>query len=152
MTKTKIPRYGKTKKLKGESVVRKDIILYNSDGSKIKEDEQAKQLEDFWKTIYKAKENKIIEIWNDERRSEYETELEIIQTKVTHFLRVREGDNDPWREWKIHPSLREHLDMTLQCEKSGIQPMKTTDIYITKEEVEKQLSKMKITKLQVQMA
>lgn len=46
----------------------------------------------------------------------------------------------------MHPDLREHLHMTLQCEKSGTESVKITDIYITKEEVEKQLSKIKNNK------
>lgn len=44
------------KKLKGESIVRKNIILYYHNGSKISK-------------VDTAEENRIREVWNDEKRN-----------------------------------------------------------------------------------
>ena len=50
------------KKLKGESIERKEIILYNLDGSKMKIEEQPKQLEEYWTGLYRARNNNIKEV------------------------------------------------------------------------------------------
>lgn len=51
------------KKLKAESIICKDIILYNLDGSKMDILEQ-KQPKDFWKTVYRAtKKSQRCSIW-----------------------------------------------------------------------------------------
>lgn len=96
--------------------------------------EQPKQLEEFWKTVYRSRENKTAEVWNTERRNQYEYECEVTQTRMNEYLRVRGGRNH-WTEWEINPNLKEHLDIALQCEEIGAQPMKVIDVYMTKEKV-----------------
>ena len=67
------------KKLKGESIERKEIILYNLDGSKMKIEEQPKQLEEYWTGLYRARNNNIKEVQNNEKRREYELKYEQIK-------------------------------------------------------------------------
>ena len=82
--------------IKGESTERREIILYNSDGSKMKEDEQPRQLEIFWTSLYGARSNNIEEVWNLEKRNEYEQQHEDTKERISEYLRVEEDRN--WTE------------------------------------------------------
>ena len=82
--------------IKGESTERREIILYNPDGSKMKEDEQPRQLEIFWTSLYGARSNNIEEVWNLEKRNEYEQQHEDTKERISEYLRVEEDRN--WTE------------------------------------------------------
>ena len=82
--------------IKGESTERREIILYNPDGSKMKQDEQPRQLEIFWTSLYGARSNNIEEVWNLEKRNEYEQQHEDTKERISEYLRVEEDRN--WTE------------------------------------------------------
>ncbi len=119
--------------------MRKKIILYDSDESELNVDEQPKELERFWTSLYRSRNNNIEEVWNMEKRNEYEQQQEDIQEKMKEHLRIEENGNQT--DWRVNPILREHLDVVIQCEKVAVQPMGDADIQITSQEIKRQLQK-----------
>ena len=110
----------------------------------MKAEEQPKQIEAFWTSLYRARSNDIEEVWNLEKQNQYKQQYESKKERVREYMRVEEDEN--WTEWKVNPNLREHLDMAGQCRKMGIQPMNDNDIHTTTQEIRNQLQKTKIKK------
>merc|ERR1712002_1087356 len=81
----------------GKRKIQEDIQLYSEEGIKMDKDEAEKEIKRFWgESIYKMHENKIEEVWGEEKRRKYSEEL------------IREA-----QEINI-TGLREHLDMVMR--------------------------------------
>ena len=67
-------------KLKGNDRESKKLDLYREDGSKVeREGEVVQEMLNFWRKIYKCRENGAKELWNPDRKKQYERETQVWQ-------------------------------------------------------------------------
>ena len=118
---------GKKKKTK------KEIILYDDAGNKMKPEKYSTEIKSFWKTIYMNHENSIGEVWNEGIMQDYAQTLEEYNRRTTVNIQNEEIEI-PWM-------LREHMDAGYPVDQDEIQPMHNCEI--TDTEIELQLKETK---------
>lgn len=108
---------------------RKEIIkLHDEQGNELNEEEAKIELLNFWSGVYQRHANEIGEVWNAERRQEYERAL----TETREEMEINE---------QIIPyHLREHMDMVVRID-NIIRPMK--EPVIDEERIKKCLKKLR---------
>ena len=141
---------GAYKKVKGETLKDKTIVLYNNDGTNMDKSIQPVAIDNFWNTVYRSRENRI-DVWNVETRHQYESTLEEANRKHCPSLQVRRDRNGQWEEINAPSNPRENMDMAFRCEETCIKPMTRLDIN-SSVEVRHQLKKTKSKRAQDQMS
>ena len=123
------------KKLKGEPLEEKrEIMIYDENGVKLKDEDIPEKIESFWKQVYQRHDNKIDEIWNQEQQKKYEINTE---TEKNRKMIAVTGEQE---SQLVRYEIREHMDLvsrTLQY----IEPM--NDHKVTMEEVRATIEKSK---------
>ena len=118
------------KRLKGNSKSIKEVYLYDGEGEKLASDKSKEVFINYWTSIYKKHENKINEIWNEERKMNYILEYE-----------AQEQSNMILEDGIIAPDyMEEHMNMLCKVNKR-IRNMEYPKITI--QEVTKYLKNLK---------
>ena len=112
----------------GQKKTPQDKDIYEEDGSKIRKAEEPEKLERSWKPIYQQHQNETKISW---------------QNQTENYKREMENENIIIGGTRYHHNMLEHLDMAMETV-NYITPMKKP--VITKQDVEKQINKMKSNK------
>ena len=96
-----------------------------------------------WKIVYTTHENRIYEVWNEERRREY---IEELRERENECKNTRATDTDGNEVGIIAQQLREHYDMAFKCEQKTPRPMIEEEAQISTNDIKTQLKKIKLRK------
>ena len=121
------------KKLQGREVQERRGRMYGEYGEEIDEELEGEVMMSKWKEIYQKNENKVVEVWNEERRDQYERDrengirelemrrIEREETNIPGVVRLRVGTGV--EEWmKDVRFVEEDVKRRLKRVKSGKQP------------------------------
>lgn len=70
-------------KLKGsEKKENNTIRIFGEDGHELEKCKMKEEIENFWSTVYRKHESNTSEVWNNERKEEYEKDYEEMKKKI----------------------------------------------------------------------
>lgn len=95
------------KKLRGQDIKRNDCIEIYKEGKKLHGNEMEVELVNYWKGIYQKESNNIPNVWNEEKRREYERGL----SDESNMVITIGGE-----KFEVPDILREHMDAAGEVE------------------------------------
>ena len=113
----------------------KEIVLYDNNGNKLREEVIPSALEDTWKKILQMHPNEVHEEWNPELRRKYREEINNWNNTCEHRYRIgitnRRGVFvHEYDRVTFNQNMREHMDYAFEITNRSIEPMENTVIEI----------------------